>query len=60
MPNKEKHPIAFVARYLINTELKHDILTSLVSVAALEVRKLHCYTRFTLEVRVFLINSVDV
>ena len=49
-PDKGECPIAFVARYLTKMELKYGTLTTLVSVAAWAIRKLHHYTTFSREV----------
>ena len=45
--------IAFATRYLTRTELKYDMLFTLVSITAWTVKKLCQYTMFTAELRIF-------
>ena len=45
-PDTGKRLIAFVAKYLINTELKYSTVTTLVNISAWVIRKLRHYSTF--------------
>ena len=56
----KKYPIDFVARYLTNIELDYGMIAAVASIAAWEIRKLHCYTIFSMEVHIILPTTADV
>ena len=59
-PNIEECPIAFLARFLTKIELKYSIFTTLVSVTAWAIKKLHHYTIFTMEVCIVLPTTANI
>ena len=59
-PNIEECPIAFLARFLTKIESKYSIFTTLVSVTAWAIKKLHHYTIFTMEVCIVLPTTANI